>query len=83
MSKVKITVTESRCRSGYSKKGDTFIVDDLCPPICHELWNNIYPSLYALKNGAVLDYGIEQKRMFDARCPDEGRVCIHCEVVDS
>lgn len=57
MSKVKISVTESRCRGGYLKKGDIFIVDDLCPPICHELWNNIYPSLYALKNGATLDYG--------------------------
>ena len=57
-------------------------MDDLCPPICHELWNTIYPSLYALKNGATLDYGTERKRMFDAKCPDEGRVCIHCEVIE-
>lgn len=82
MSKVKVSVTESRCRGGYLKKGDIFIVDDLCPPICHELWNNIYPSLYAIKNGATLDYGTERKRMFEAKCPDEGRVCIHCEVIE-
>ena len=53
MSKVKLTVTESRCRCGYVKKGDTFIVDDLCPPLCHELWNTIYPSVFALKNGVL------------------------------
>ena len=41
MSKVLLTVTQSRCRCGYSKAGDTFAVEDLCPPICHELWNNL------------------------------------------
>lgn len=79
--KVKLTVTESCCRCGYMKKGDEFTVDDLCPPICHELWNNIYPAVYALKNGAYLDYGEERKREFDAFCPDESRVCIHGEVI--
>ena len=48
MSKVRLMVTESKCRCGYLKAGDTFLVDDLCPPICHELWNTIYPSVYAL-----------------------------------
>lgn len=64
MSKVKLTVTESRCRCGYVKKGDTFIVDDLCPPLCHELWNTIYPFVYALKNGASLDCGSVRVKSF-------------------
>ena len=55
MAKVKLTVTESNCRSGYFKAGDTFIVEDLCPPLCHELWNVAYPYIFALKNGAMLD----------------------------
>lgn len=82
MGKVKLTVTESRCRCGYCKKGDEFIVEDLCPPLCHELWNVIYPSVYALQNGAVLDYGESRSRQFDAKCPDGGRVSIHGEAVD-
>jgi uncharacterized repeat protein (TIGR04076 family) len=82
MARVKITVTESRCRCGYLRKDDVFVVEDLCPPICHELWNYIYPSLYALQNGAVLDYGKERKSMFDVSCPDEGRVRIHAERID-
>ena len=56
MIKVKLTITESKCRSGYFKKGQEFIVEDLCPPLCHELWNNMYPLVYALQNGAELDY---------------------------
>ena len=82
MSKVKLTVIESKCRCNYCKKGDIFIVDDLCPPLCHELWNQIYPYVFALKNGAMLDYGLEREKMFDAVCPDEGRVKIHGEVAD-
>ncbi|MGN0628621.1 MAG: TIGR04076 family protein [Oscillospiraceae bacterium] len=82
MGKVKLTVTESRCRCGYCKKGDEFIVEDLCPPLCHELWNVIYPYIYALQNGAVLDYGESRSRQFDAKCPDGGRVSIHGEAVD-
>ena len=82
MAKVKLTITESKCRCGYFKKGQEFIVEDLCPPLCHELWNNIYPSVYALQNGASLDYGEERAKVFDAKCPDEGRVCIHGEVID-
>lgn len=81
--KVRITVMESQCRSGYCKKGDEYIVEDLCPPICHELWNCIYPFLYALQNGAELDYGQEKAPMFDMRCPDEGRVVVHCEKVNN
>ena len=82
MNKVKITVTESKCRSGYCKKGDVFYVEDLCPPMCHELWNVIYPYIYALQNGAELDYGDIRSKQFSAQCPDGGRVCVHGEIVD-
>lgn len=82
MAKIKLTITESHCRGGYHKAGDTFIVGDLCPPLCHELWNCVYPYLFALQNGADLDKGETRTCCFDARCPDGGRVCIHGEVVD-
>lgn len=82
MIKVKLTITESKCRSGYFKKGQEFIVEDLCSPLCHELWNNMYPLVYALQNGAELDYGNTRAKMFDIRCPDEGRVCIHGESLE-
>lgn len=81
MAKVKLTVTESQCRGGYLKAGDEFIIDDLCPPICHELWNCIYPMVYALQNGASLDCGAERATCFDARCPDGGRVTVHGELL--
>lgn len=81
MEKVKLTVVRSNCRSGYCKTGDVFIVEDLCPPLCHELWNCAYPMLYALKNGATLDYGDQRAKMFDVKCPDEGRVVLHGEIV--
>lgn len=82
MPKVRLTITESRCRSGYFQKGQEFIVEDLCPPLCHELWNCIYPNVFALRNGAALDYGSTRAQCFDARCPDEGRVCIHGEIIN-
>lgn len=82
MGKVKITVVNSNCRCNYVNQGDEFIVEDLCPPLCHELWNNIYPSVYALLNGANLDYGETRAPMFDAVCPDEGRVVIHGEYLE-
>lgn len=82
MAKVKLTVTESKCRGGYCKVGDEYIVEDLCPPICHELWNNIYPLVYALQNGATLDCGNDRAKKFDAKCPDECRVSIHGEIVE-
>lgn len=82
MALVKLTITESKCRSGYFKKGDTFLIDDLCPPICHELWHNIYPMVYTLKNGGELDYGTTRSAEFDAICPDQGRVRIHGERID-
>lgn len=82
MRKVKITVLSSKCRGGYCKAGDEYIVEDLCPPMCHELWNGIYPMVYALLNGASLDYGNERAECFDAICPDEGRVTVHAEVIE-
>ena len=82
MSKVKLRVIESNCRGAYCNKGDEFIVEDICPPICHELWNAMYPFVYALKNGATLDYGNTKAPMFDIKCPDEGRVIIHGERIE-
>lgn len=82
MKKIRLTITESHCRSGYFTKGQVFVVEDLCPPLCHELWNSIYPFVYALQNGADLDYGTTRAKMFDAKCPDGGRVCIHGEVIE-
>jgi len=82
MSKIKLTITESRCRGGYHKAGDEFIVDDLCPPLCHEFWHSIYPFVYTLKNGGELDHGETRAKVFDARCPDGGRVCLHAEVLE-
>ena len=82
MAKVKLTITESKCRSGYFKAGDTFIVEDLCPPLCHELWNIAYPYVFALQNGALLDKGEARAKEFDCTCPDGGRVKLHGEVIE-
>ncbi len=82
MAKVKLTITESRCRCGYFRTGQEFIIEDLCPPLCHELWHSIYPLVYALQNGASLDYGSARARQFDAACPDGGRVRLHGEVCE-
>lgn len=82
MPKVKLTVAESRCRGGYHRAGDTFIVEDLCPPLCHELWNSVYPSVYALLNGGDLDCGETRAKRFEARCPDGGRVVLRGEVIE-
>ena len=83
MEKVRLIVTSARCRCGCHKQGDVFLVEDLCPPLCHELWNSIYPSVYTLLNGGTLDCGEARGRFFDAECPDAGRVCIHGEVAES
>ena len=79
--KVRLTITESNCRSRYFKASNEFIVEDLCPPLCHELWNVIYPYVFALQNGADIDCGCNRDFQFDAKCPDGDRVCIHGEVV--
>lgn len=81
MKKVKLTVICARCRCGYHQAGDEFIVEDLCPPLCHELWNSIYPSVYALLNGGALDKGQARVKYFDAQCPDSRRVCVHGELM--
>lgn len=81
MAKIKLTITQSNCRGAYCRQGDEFKIEDLCPPICHELWNTIYPLVYALHNGAELDYGNSRAKKFDAKCPDGGRVSEHGEVI--
>lgn len=82
MPKVKLTITESSCRENFCRAGEEYIVENLCPPLCHELWHDIYPMVYALLNGADLDYGNTRAACFDARCPDGGRVCIHGERIE-
>ncbi|MBR0081750.1 MAG: TIGR04076 family protein [Clostridia bacterium] len=81
MAKVKLTITESRCRCGYVQQGQVFVVEDLCPPLCHELWNAVYPYVFALQNGAELDCGTQRAKAFTAKCPDEGRVSVRGEVI--
>ena len=79
--KVKLTVLESRCRDNLCKAGDVFLVDQLCPPLCHELWNVLYPQVFALQNGAALDRGDTRDTVFEAACPDGGRVKIKGELL--
>ena len=83
MKKVRLTITGSQCRSGHFHKGQEFIVEDFCPPLCHELWNVIYPYVFALQNGGNLDCGNIKNKSFDAVCPDGARVSIHGEVIES
>ncbi len=80
--KVKLTVLESKCRGKCHNVGDIYEVTDICPPICHELWQNIYPSVYTLLNNGDLDYGSTKVKKFEMRCPDNGRVLILGEIVD-
>ncbi len=82
MPTVRITIVASQCRGGCHRVGESYLIDDLCPPICHELWHVIYPSVYALHNGAELDYGDHRERRFVAQCPDSGRVTVVGDVVD-
>ena len=83
MKKVKLTVTQSRCRSGFHSEGQEFIIDQtICPPICMELWNYAYPYVWALINGGELDNGDIKSKSFDIICPDDGRVHIHGEVIE-
>ena len=85
MAKVKLTITESRCRSEFHKKGQEFIIDEdntICPPICMELWHYAYPYVWALLNGANLDDGLLKSKSMNIICPDEGRVHMHIEIID-
>ena len=82
MRKIRLTVLDSRCRDGLCKAGDTFLVENTCPPLCHELWNRAYPYVFALQNGAELDCGETRARRFEVDCPDGGRVRLRGEVPD-
>ena len=82
MAKIKLTIVESRCRGGYCRAGDEFIVEDLCPPLCHELWHVAYPYVFALQNGAALDCGEGRARAFEAACPDGGRVRLRGDLLE-
>ena len=81
--KVKLTIIESRCRSGFHRKGEEYIIDDtICPPICMELWHYAYPYIWALLNGGNLDDGVTKSKSANIICPDEGRVHLHIEVIE-
>lgn len=82
MAQVRLTVLESNCRGGVHFAGEEFLVGDVCPPVCHELWQCIYPMVYVLINGGDLDYGPSRARRFEFRCPDGGRVVIRGEAMD-
>ena len=58
-------------------------MEDLCPPLCHELWNCAYPYVFALQNGAALEHGETRSGTFTVRCPDGGRVCLVGEAEES
>lgn len=79
MAKVKITVIKSNCRCQYHNEGDSFEVGDICPPLCHELWNVIYPNGIVLLNNGDLEYGNCRAKCFESMCPDSGRVIIRGE----
>ena len=80
--KVKLTILESRCRDGLCAAGDSYVVENTCPPLCHELWSVIYPQVFALLNGALLDHGDDRVAFFEASCPDGGRVKVRGERID-
>jgi len=42
---------------------DIFTVGALCPPVCHGLWNAIYPAVYVLKNGGTHDLRDNKSKM--------------------
>lgn len=81
MKAVLLEITESRCRCGLHKAGEEYVVGEKCPPLCHELWNAAYPYVFALQNGAFLDSGDGKAVSFTVKCPDEGRVVLHGELV--
>ena len=82
MPKVLLSVLKSSCRGGYLRAGETFVVEDLCPPLCHELWNRAYPYVFALQNGGTLDRGETRACCFEVDCPDESRVRLRGELLE-
>ncbi len=82
--RIKLTIVESRCRSGLHTAGQEYIITEdrtICPPVCMELWHHAYPDIWALLNGAELDRGEEKCRCSEISCPDECRVRIKVEVI--
>ena len=83
--KVKLTIVESRCRSGFHTQGQEFVITEdktICPPVCMELWHYAYPDIWALLNGAELDQGKEKSKCSVISCPDECRVKMQVEVIE-
>ena len=82
MCSVKLTILESRCRSGIHQEGQEYLVDGICPPVCHELWQCIYPQVYALQNGGSLASQERHGDWFSMACPDNGRVLVMVRTFD-
>ena len=81
--KIKLTIIESSCRSGYHKIGQEYIIEDsICPPICMELWHYAYPYVWTLLNGGDLDSNEEKSKSFVVKCPDGERVHMKGEVIE-
>lgn len=84
--KVKITVKESTCRSGFHKKGQEFIIDEdrtICPEMCMELWHYAYPYVWCLLNGGMEDNKDNGKTPSACvACPDGERVKLHIEAIE-
>lgn len=78
MPKVKLTITDSKCRCGYFAKGQEFLVEDLCPPLCHELWNSIIPLSMHCKTARCLTMARQEQKcsMHAARM---GTECVFME----
>ena len=66
MCSVKLTILEARCRAGIHAEGQEYLVDGTCPPMCHELWQCIYPQVYALQNGGNLDSDVYHQSLIDS-----------------
>lgn len=81
MCHVKLTILESQCPTGLHKAGQEFVVRDTCPPVCHELWQCIYPQVYALYNGVKLDPD-KRPNWFSLSCPKDGRVVVMGKLFD-
>ena len=72
--KVKITVTESCCRSRFHRKGQEFIINEdetICPPMRMELWYYAYPYVWSLLNGGKMNTPENERAAYtDVVCPD-------------
>lgn len=77
MAKVKLTITKNNCTCGYYEDNQEFIIGDLCPPICSDVWYEMYPVILALQKDGIY----KGKTEFDFDCKTEGKVGIHVGII--